>query len=314
MQVGYAIITEEHPPERIVANATRAEEAGFDYLSISDHFHPWVGEQGESPFAWTVIGALCHATSLPIITQVTCPIHRYHPAIVAQAAATAARMCDGRFTLGLGTGEALNEHVVGGDWPSPARRLSKLDEAVRLIARLFTGEEVTAHGDFFTVDRARLFTLPEDPPAIAIAAGGDDAAQLAAAHGGIVGTSPNGDLVASYRDHGGKGPVYGQASLCFDRDPEVARNRMARRWRHSAMDWSVNAELPTPEAFDAATATFTADDVVGAEPMGADADAILGSIATYEEAGFDAVALHNVGEDHADFLEFAEEHVLPRTR
>ena len=313
MQVGYAILTEEHPPERIVAHARAAEQAGFDYLSISDHFHPWRPVQGEAPFAWTVIGALSQVTDLPVVTQVTCPIHRYHPAVVAQAAATAARMCGG-FTLGLGTGEALNEHVVGGAWPAPARRLAMLDEAAGMIAELLTGDEVTVHGDFFTVDRAQLYTLPDSPPRLAVAASGPDSAAVAASHGDLVSTGPNDDLVASYRDQGGTGRALGQPTLCFDHDAELAADRLAERWKHSAMDWSVNAELPTPAAFETATAHLTRDDVVSAEPLGDDVEAIRDSVATYADAGFDAVALHNVGEHHDDFLQFAGAELLPALR
>ena len=314
MQIGYAILTEEHPPERILAHARAAEQAGFDYLSISDHFHPWRPVQGEAPFAWTVIGALSQVTDLPVVTQVTCPIQRYHPAIVAQAAATAARMCGGEFTLGLGTGEALNEHVVGGAWPSPARRLAMLDEAAGMIAALLTGEEVTIHGDFFTVDRAQLYTLPDGPPRLAVAASGPDSAAVAARHGDLVSTGPNDDLLASYREQGGTGRAFGQPTLCFDHDADRAADRLAERWKHSAMDWSVNAELPTPAAFETATAHLTRDDVVGAEPVGDDVEAISDSVATYADARFDAVALHNVGEHHDDFLRFAETDLLPALR
>lgn len=314
MQVGYAIITEEHPPERILSHARRAEQAGFDYLTISDHFHPWIDEQGEAPFAWTVIGALAEVTHLPIVTQVTCPIHRYHPAIVAQAAATAARMCAGTFTLGLGTGEALNEHVVGGVWPDPARRLAMLDEATEMIAALFDGDETTHHGDFFTLDRARLYTRPSTPPRIGIAASGEVSAGVAARHGDLISTGPKAELVQSYREQGGAGRVLGQATLCFDRDDERAAERLTRRWKHTAMDWSVNAELPTPAAFATATDHLDRDDIISAEPIGDDVDAIVASVQAYADADFDAVALHNVGEDHVDFLQFAEADLLPALR
>ena len=314
MQIGYALMSEEHPPERLVANAVQAEEAGFDYLSISDHFHPWRPLQGHAPFAWTVIGALAQATALPIVTQVTCPIHRYHPAIVAQAAATAARMCDGGFTLGLGTGEALNEHVVGGSWPSPSRRLAMLDEAVGMIAALLDGDEVTRHGQFFTVDRAQVFTRPKTPPRLAVAASGPTSAEVAARHGDLVSTGPNDELVDAYRDQGGDGRVLGQATLCFDRDADRAAERLAERWKHSAMDWSVNAELPTPAAFDTATQHLTREDVVSAEPVGDDVRAIRESVQTYADAGFDAVALHDVGEEQGDFLRFAGSELLPALR
>lgn len=314
MRIGYAIICEEHPPERAVAHARRAEEAGFDYLAVSDHFHPWNTVQGESPFAWTLIGALTEATELPIVTQVTCPIRRYHPAIVAQMAATAARMCRGGFTLGLGTGEALNEHVVGGEWPNPDRRLRMLDEAIRIVRQLLTGERTSFHGDVFTVDRATLYTLPQEPLRLAVAASGPDSAALAAEHGDLIATGPSEQLVGSYRHQGGDGRVLGQATLCFDTDRETAAERMTGRWRHTAMDWTVNAELPTPEAFETATAHLTRDDIISSEPIGDDIGAILESLGAYADAGFSAVALHNVGEDHGPFLDAADHELLPAAR
>lgn len=313
MRIGYALITEEHPPERVVDHARRAEEAGFDYLSISDHFHPWMDVQGQAPFAWTVIGALAEATDLPVITQVTCPIKRYHPAVVAQAAATSARMCNG-FTLGLGSGEALNEHVVGGEWPNPERRLEMLDEAIRIIDALWDGEVLSYHGRFYTVDRARLYTLPEQRPGLAVAASGPDSVRVAAASGDLVATGPDADLVDSYRDAGGAGEVWGQATLCFDRDAETAAERFVSRWRHSALDWTVNGELPTPGGFETATEKLGRDDIITSEPVGDDVSAIVDSLAQYAEAGFDAVALHNIGQDHRPFLEFAEQELLPAAR
>lgn len=314
MRIGYAIICEEHPPERIIAHARAAEEAGFDYLSISDHFHPWMDVQGESPFAWSVIGALSEATDLPVITQVTCPIRRYHPAIVAQAAATSARMCRGGFTLGLGSGEALNEHVVGGEWPNPDHRLAMLDEATHIIQTLWSGEMVSFRGEFYTVDRARLYTLPDERPGIAIAASGPDSAGLAASYGGLVATGPSDELVSSYREQGGEGRIWGQATLCFDRDPEEAAERFVSRWRHSALDWTVNGELPTPAGFETATEKLDREDIITSEPVGDDVEAIVGSLQQYADAGFDAVALHNIGEDHQPFLTFAGEELLPESR
>lgn len=314
MRIGYAIICEEHPPERIVAHARRAEEAGFDYLGISDHFHPWLDVQGHSPFTWSVIGALTEATDLPITTQVTCPIRRYHPAVVAQAAATAARMCSGRFTLGLGSGEALNEHVVGGEWPNPDHRLAMLDEATHIIQTLWNGEVTSFRGEFFTVDRARLYTLPERAPRIAIAASGPDSAGLAASYGDLVTTGPDPELVGSYRDQGGGGDAWGQATVCFDPDRDTAVERFTTRWRQGGLGWSVNSELPTPAGFETATAKLRSEDLVGSEPMGDDVDAYVASIRQYAQAGFDAVSLHNVGEDHGPFLAFAEEELLPAIR
>lgn len=310
MEIGYALITEEHGPKELVANARRAEEVGFTFLSVSDHFHPWLASQGHSPFAWTVIGALLEATSLPIVTQVTCPIKRYHPAIVAQAAATAAALGDGRVTLGLGTGEALNEHVVGGAWPAPSIRLDMLDEAIGIIRALWSGEPVTHVGDHFEVDRATLYTLPDRLPPIAIAAGGQRAIDLAARHGDLITTGPDPDTIAAYRDAGGEGRIYGQASVCYAADRGTAERTVLERWRHSAFGWDVNAELPTPGAFADATDPLPDDEVIGSSPVGPDADAYRASLDAYREAGFDAVSIHNIGPDQATFLDAAADLVL----
>lgn len=312
MELGYALITEEHPPRALVDAAERAAEAGFAYLSISDHFHPWTSVQGESPFAWTVLGALADRVDLPLITAVTAPYKRYHPAIVAQAAATTAAMTTAGFTLGLGTGEALNEHVVGGEWPDPAVRLEMLEEAIAVIRELWTGKEVTHRGRYVTVDQARLYTLPESPPPIVVAAGGSDAAELAGRLGaGFMGTSPDAELIEAYRAAGGDGPIYGQATVCWADDEETARRTMHERWRHSAFDWSVNAEIPTPEGFETAGEVVREEDVTGKKPMGTDVDAYLDSMAMYAEAGYERVAIHNVGRDQTGFLRFAEVALLP---
>jgi G6PDH family F420-dependent oxidoreductase len=315
VDVGYALISEEQPAGELVDAAVGAEEAGFTYLSLSDHFHPWMDVQGESPFAWTVFGALAARVRLPLMSAVTAPYKRYHPAIVAQAAATVADVAPGGFTLGLGTGELLNEHVVGGAWPDPATRQELLEEAVEVIRRLWTGEEVSHRGPGMTVDRARIHSLPDTPPAIVIAAGGPDAAQLAGRLGaGLMTTAPSGDLVATYRDAGGLGPVYGQATVCWAEDAETGRRRLTQRWRHSVLDWTVNAELPTPAAFETATAHAGAEDIVGKKPVGSELDAYLTSLSMYADAGCDRLAIHNVGRDQTGFLDFAASTLLPAWR
>ena len=303
MEIGYALMSEEHPPRRLIENARRAERSGFAYLSISDHFHPWSGVQGEAPFAWTVIGALLEATDLPIVTQVTCPIRRYHPAIIAQAAATAASMGPGRFTLGVGSGEALNEHVVGGAWPAPSVRLRMLEEAIEVITRLWSGESVTHEGRYFTVDRAQLHTRPEEPPRLAVAASGPDAVELAARSGGLVSTGPDTDAVAAYRAAGGSGPVLGQPSVSFGRDAQAARERLQHRWSHTAFGWEVNAELPTVAGFEALGKVVDTEEAWSAQPAGNDPDEYHASLQQYHDAGFDGVTLHCVGPNQDEFLD-----------
>lgn len=315
MQIGYSLLGEEHPPEELLDNAARAEDAGFELLAVSDHFHPWLDSQGQSPFAWSVLAALTERTDLPLASLVTCPIKRYHPAIVAQMAATTARMAPNGFTLGLGSGENLNEHVVGGDWPDPVVRQEALEEATGIIRDLLDGDELTYYGRWFTVDRAQLFTRSDPGPRIALAAGGDDAAELAAElDAGLIVVGPQGDLVEAYRTAGGSGPVMAQASVCWHEDADQARKIVHERWRQGALGWDVNAELPTPAAFATATRTVRPEDAVGSTPVGADRSAYERSLEQFREAGVDRVVVHNIGPEQDGFLEWAERELLPAVR
>jgi G6PDH family F420-dependent oxidoreductase len=314
MRIGYSLITEEHGPRDLLDHAAAAVEQGFEFLSISDHFHPWLDEQGESPFAWTVLGALAERVDVPLTTAVTCPIRRYHPAIVAQAAATTACLARGGFTLGLGTGENLNEHVVGGPWPAPSVRLEMLEEAIDVIRRLWSGDEISYRGEFFEVDRARLYTLPSEPIGLVVAAGGPEAAELAGRCGtDLVITSPSEELVRAYRDAGGAGLVRAQATLCWAEDADTAAKTMLTQWRQTTMSWDANAEIPTPAGFAEATSTARLEDVTGSQPVGPDLDPILASLQTYADAGADLLTLHNVG-DPQPFLTQAAADVLDRWR
>lgn len=315
MQLGYALICEEHPPEDLLDHAQAAEEAGFDLLTISDHFHPWLDDQGHSPFAWSVLGALTERVSLPLGTQVTCPIKRYHPAIVAQMAATVARMAPDGFTLGLGAGENLSEHVVGGEWPDPGTRLEQLEEAVAVIRELFDGTDLNHRGRWFTVDRARLYTRPDQPATIAVAAGGEQAARLAGRLGtGIVVLGPSTDLLDAYRDAGGTGPTIAQGSVCWHPDADTARTVLRERWRQGALGWDANADIPTPAGFAAATQTVREEDLTGSKPVGTDLDAYLESLRSFVDAGFDRVVIHNIGDEQAGFLDWAGRELLPALR
>lgn len=315
MDVGYSLICEEHAPRDLLANASRAERAGFDFLAVSDHFHPWLDSQGQSPFAWSVLGAMTQRVSLPLASLVTCPIKRYHPAIVAQMAATTACLTPAGFTLGLGSGENLNEHIVGGAWPDPSVRLEQLGEAVEIIRALFSGDQVTWYGDWFTVDRARLYTLPDRPPRIALAAGGTDAARVAGElRTGLVVVGPQTDVIEAYGDAGGSGPVMAQASVCWDEDPQRARKIVHERWRQGALDWNVNAELPTPEGFASATESVPEEAATGTKPLGNDVDAYLSSLERFREANVDRVSIHNIGPDQHGFLAWAQGDLLPELR
>ena len=311
MRIGYAVICEEHPGSEAVDNATMAAEAGFDYVSVSDHFHPWLDEEGQSPFAWSVLGALAVTTEVELMSAVTCPTTRYRPPIVAQAAATVAEMTPGGFTLGVGTGEALNEHIVGHAWPDPRVRLDQLAEAVEIIRTAWDGDEFTFSGDWFTVDRARLYTLPEEPPAVVVAAGGDEAARTAADIGaGLVTTSADPDLVETYRQAGGDGPLYGQTTCCWAPSKDEAAEIFHARWRHAVLDWTAKSDIPTPEGFAQATTLASPDTFRDGVPSGPDPSALLDELDDFRELGFDAVAVHSVGPHQQEFVDWASDTLL----
>lgn len=311
MRIGYAIICEEHPGSAAIRHGRAAATAGFDYLTVSDHFHPWLDEEGHSPFAWSVLGALAAATDVELMSAVTCPTTRYRPAIIAQAAATVAEMAPGGFTLGLGSGEALNEHITGHAWPDPRVRLDQLAEAVEIIRTAWDGEQFTFAGDWFTVDRARLYTLPEQEPTVVLAAGGDLAAQTAADLGaGLVATSADPDLVEAYRDAGGDGPLYGQTTTCWAPSQDEAAELFHERWRHAFLGWTAKADIPTPEGFDQATSLATPDTFRDGVPMGPDPQGLHDELEGFRELGFDAVAVHCVGPHQEAFIEWAADDLL----
>lgn len=318
-EFGYTLMCEQTPARQLVDFAARSEQAGFDYAVISDHYFPWLEEMGHSPYAWSVLGAAAQATErLPLMTYVTCPLMRYHPAVVAQKAATMAVLSEGRFSLGLGAGENLNEHVVGEGWPSADVRHRMLREAVRIIRELLGGGYVTFQGEFYDVDSAKLYDLPDDPVPIGIAASGDASARLAAEYGDIlVVNEPMPDVVRSFQRDGGSGkPVYGQLAIAYDTDAEAAKERAHRLWRWSAVGgWKVMAELPGPVNFQAAAGTVRPDDVAGSVPCGADVDAVVEAVRTYIQAGHTHVALVQIGADQQEpFFQWAEKELLPALR
>lgn len=315
MRIGYALSSEEHRPLDLVANAKRAEAAGFDFLSISDHFHPWTDRQGQSPFVWSTIGGIATATArIELGTGVTCPLMRTHPAIIAQAAATAASMMPGRFYLGLGTGENLNEHILGDTWPSPGARLEMLEEAIELIRRLWTGGEVSHRGRHYEVDRARIYTLPQRPPPIMVAAGGTDAAELAGRVGdGLVTTSADPDLVEQFEQAGGRGkPRYGMTHVCWAPDEDTAVRTGFEWWPNSALPGQLNTELATPSYFEQAIKLVTKEHIPGSLICGPSPSPHLEMIEEFDKAGFDHVFVHQVGPDQNGFMDFYEKEVLPR--
>jgi coenzyme F420-dependent glucose-6-phosphate dehydrogenase len=314
VQIGYTLSSEEHPPGDLLLYGRIAEETGFDFLTISDHFHPWISRQGQSPLVWSVLGGLSVKTErVPIMTAVTCPTIRIHPAIVAQAAATTAALLPDRFILGLGSGENLNEHIVGMGWPHPEERLDMLGEAIELIRRLWTGELVTEWTDHFTVDRARLYTLPETSPPIAVAASTTAAAKLAGRSGdALISTAPKAEIVDAFREAGGDGqPVYGQVTVCYGPEEQKAKDEALEWWPNTSVPGELGVDLAEPQHFEEVAQLITADTVAEKVVCGPGADPILETIGTFVNAGFDHVFLHQVGPRQEEFLEFAKDSLLP---
>ncbi len=317
MDIGYTLSSEEHGPGDLVRYASLAEEAGFDFLSISDHYHPWVDRQGHSPFVWTVIGGVAEATErIPLITGVTAPIIRYHPAIVAHAAATAGAMMPGRFSLGLGTGEHLNEHVTGQRWPSADERLEMLEEAVEAIRTLWQGGAQSHRGRFFHVEDARIYDLPDPLPPILIAAKGEKATSLAGRVGdGFVGLAPDREMIETFERSGGRGkPKYAQLHACWDEDEQRAKRTALEWWPNAAVEGELTVELPMPRHFEQASKMVGEDDVAESVMCGPDPEPILERAKEFADAGYDHLYLHQVGPDQEGFIRFAQDRLLPKLR
>ena len=312
--IGYHLSSEEHGPRQLVAFARRAEAAAFDYLQISDHFHPWALTQGQSPFVWGVLGALAEATQrVPILTAVTCPTIRIHPAIVAHAAATAAVQLPGRFMLGVGSGERLNEAVLGDRWPASSVRLEMLGEAIEVMRELWSGRLVTHQGRHYRVENARLFTRPEAPPPVIFSAFGPDALDLALEieADGLMSTKPDDELPRRYRDGGGRGDVWGMTHVCVAASADDALAIARRQWPNSAVPGLANLELSIPEHIEAIGAAMGDEAFRDAFVLGDEPDAHVEEIRGYLDAGYDHVAVHQVGEDQETFFDLYEREVLP---
>jgi len=309
MQVGYWLSSEEHAPADLVENAKRAEDAGFEHLLISDHFHPWVDAQGHSPFVWSVIGAIAEATSrIRLGTAVTCPLIRMHPAIVAHAAATSQALMDGRFFLSVGTGERLNEHVVGARWPRPDERIEMLSEAIDVIHALLGGEYETYRGKHYTVEQAKLYDAPKDAPPVIVAAAGEDAAKLAGEKGdGYMNTSADEKVVKIFKDAGGKGPLYGKVTGAFAPSMSTAKEIGIERSPNRAMGGALSTELALPRDFQSVAELVREDDLEGALVLGNDPAMWREKIDEFERAGFTHVCLHDVSTHQDEFIEFARQ-------
>jgi coenzyme F420-dependent glucose-6-phosphate dehydrogenase len=319
-RIGYALSSEEHEPRRLVENARAAEEAGFEFALISDHYHPWIDAQGHSSFVWSVLGGIAGATkTLEVGTGVTCPTIRIHPAIIAQAAATVGAMMPGRFFLGVGTGENLNEHVLGDKWPEYDIRAEMLEESLDVIRLLWEGEQASHYGAFYTVENARVYDVPDPLPKIHIAAGGTKAAELAGRIGdGLIATAPEAEVLDGFRSAGGDGkPTYGQITLCWGENRDEAVTTAHRIWPTAAIRGEASQELPAPAHFEQLVQMITPEQIAKAIPCGPDPEPVIETIREYERAGFDHIYLHQVGPDQAGFLRFAERELLPvvgRTR
>ncbi|GAA1781842.1 LLM class F420-dependent oxidoreductase [Luedemannella flava] len=312
--IGYALSSEEHPAPDLVGYAARAEQAGFGYAMISDHFHPWIGAQGQSPFVWSVLGGIAQATStLRVGTGVTCPTVRYHPAVVAQAAATVATMMPGRFMLGLGTGEALNEHVVGRHWPAYERRAEMLEEAVEIIRALFAGDNVRHYGPHFTVENARLYSLPDTPPPILLAAGAPRAARLASRIAdGLINYAPDPAVVREFGDD--ERPRFIQYNVCWAADEAQARATARRVCPTVALPGELGQHLPDVAHYEQFAGTVTEDQIAEVIVCGPDPERHLAGIQRCVDAGYDHVHVDQVGPDQEGFFTFYEQEILPKLR
>jgi coenzyme F420-dependent glucose-6-phosphate dehydrogenase len=301
---GYTLSSEEHPPTTLVQLAERAEAAGFDFCSISDHFHPWVQAQGHSPFVWSVLGGIAARTDeLDVVVGVTCPTFRTHPGIIAHAAATTSLLFDGRFSLGVGSGEALNEHIFGHRWPTPEVRLAMLEEAVDVMRRLWTGETVDHRGEVFTVENARLFDPPTEPLPVIVSGFGSAAAELAGRIGdGFFGHGTDGELVETYLAAGGTGPRYAQIHLCVGDDEARCRDTVHEIWPNAAIPGQLAQDLPTWTHFEQAAELVSPDAAVESVTIGPDPDAVLKAVDEFTGAGFDHVYFHQIGPDQDAFF------------
>lgn len=315
MEIGYWLSSEEHPPNDLVRYAKQAEALGFPYAQISDHFHPWIDRQGHSPFIWSVLGGIAQATeSIRLQTAVTCPTMRIHPAILAQSAATVAAMMPGRFEFGVGTGENLNEHILGDHWPPIETRQAMLKEAIEVIRLLWEGGQKSFFGHYYTVEDAELYTLPDQLPPIYVAASGPNSAELAGKIGdGLISTTADGELVQAFESAGGKGkPRFGKVIFCWAESEAEARRTAYEIWPLAGLPGVLFTELAQPNYFEQSVQTVTEEQVAREVPCGPDPEPILAAVREYAEAGFDHVSLHQIGPDQTGFFDFYQRELMPK--
>ena len=316
MEVGYALSCEEHPPQELVCNAQRAEAAGFSFALISAHIHPWTNRQGHSAFVWSVIGAIAQATGeLRLGTGVTCPLIRIHPVIVAHAAATAACLMPGRFFLGVGTGENLNEHVTGAKWPASDERLSMLEEAVGLMRELWTGDVTTSAGKHYRVDTARIYTLPAEPPPVFVSGFGPKATSLAARIGdGYISTKTDAELLRKFKDESGGKPAMAGTKVAYAPTHDEGVDLAHRIWRNAGLPGELSQVLPSPQHFEQASELVTREMSESGAPAGPDPEVHRGALQEYVDLGYDEVYVANMGPHYLDMIELFGREVLPALR
>jgi G6PDH family F420-dependent oxidoreductase len=308
-------MSEEHRPNDLVRYAQLAEQSGFTFATISDHFHPWTSQEGNSPFVWATIGGIAVATKkLRLGTAVTCPIMRIHPAIVAQAAATAASMMPDRFFLGVGTGENLNEHIVGSNWPSFEVRSAMLEEAIDVIRELWKGKNTNYYGNFYVVENAKIYTLTENPVPIYVAAEGPKMASIAGEIGdGLISTTPDRSFIKSFKEKAGEEnlPLCCQATVCYAQDEASAKRISHKQWPITGLPGNLTRELATPRLFEQAASLVTEEQATENVACGSDPKRHLEVIKTLLDAGFKKVSIHNIGPDQEEFFRFYKENILP---
>jgi coenzyme F420-dependent glucose-6-phosphate dehydrogenase len=315
MEYGYALSAEEHSPADLVRHAVAAERAGLSFGLISDHIHPWVDAQGHSAFVWSVLGGIAQATNrFRIGTGVTCPLIRIHPAIIAHAAATVACLMPGRFFLGVGTGENLNEHVTGAKWPARDERVEMLEEAVEVIRLLWQGGYQTHRGKHYTVEDLRIFDLPDEPIELAIAAMKPQAAELAGKIGdALINVAPKEQIIDKFEDAGGKGkPKYGQITVCYAKSKEEAKQAAFQVWPNALVEGSASQELPRPSDFEQLTESRNPDELEGTLTLGPDVDEYVEQVKQYHKAGYTHIYFHQVGPNQDAFLTFAQHELMPK--
>ncbi len=317
VELGYTLSSEEHGPTRLVENARHAEEVGFDFVSISDHFHPWVSQQGESPFVWSTLGGIATMTDrIDVGVGVTCPTMRIHPINVAHAVATVDEMFDDRFFFGVGTGENLNEHVTGDRWPEHDVRLEMLDEAMEVMDALWTGETTSHHGTHYTVENARLYTVPDERPTVIGSAFGPQTAEWVADRtDGLWCSGPKGDIVDAYKAAGGEGPTYTQLHVCYADSEEAAIDTVREWWPNGSLPGELAQVLPTPAHFEQAAQMVDREDIAeSGTTTSPDPQAHIDSIQTAIDAGYEHVYVHQIGPEQESMLDCYENEVLPSFR